>query len=122
MGLVITMVYGEDFDARRVCPPLGWNPDPNKSTKAWEPPAQQDLFIVLTQMEQLDEDNDSSSASSSGSSLTVFIWTCMCLPCCAVAFCGLAYIASSAKQNRRRISSYEDRRRISSSDFGDTME
>lgn len=87
----ITGITGVDFAAERICPPPGWNAT---SPGDWKPPEMQDIFIVLSQVEELSSPSPSPSPSpipyphgrsrnSPADVLFVFVLLfCFCCCCC----------------------------------------
>lgn len=86
----ITGITGVDFAAERICPPPGWNAT---NPGDWKPPAMQDIFLVLSQVEELASPSPSPPPfpydphgrppPSRASGLFVFVLLfCFCCCCC----------------------------------------
>lgn len=77
--LTIYTVKGTHYAQSRICPPSNW--DPSAGSTSWTPPDKQDLFVSLTQMEHVTEDEDLGGFIAAAIAMSLII-LCFCVCCC----------------------------------------
>lgn len=112
INVTITSVSGPNFMKTRLCPPPGFTLN---NTMGWEPPNNTDLYLTLTELDEIDTEvvggQPQPSQYQMAPAIMTILSTLFSLCCCCVCIAGIAVVVQMNKKKekaRDRLSSSSD--------------